>query len=350
MKPDSMHAAVLYSHAEPQALVLEDNYALPPVPPGEVLLRVEATSLNFHDVFTCRGMPGVKVPMPCIPGLDFAGEIVEVGPEVDGWHVGDRVLVDPLDRSPKQGGLIGEMRPGGLAQYCAVPAHHLLALPQGVDWDVAAALPVAYGTAHRLMNTIGKVTAGEKVLILGASGGVGTCCVQLAKLAGAQVIACASSPEKLEQLKALGADHLIDYSREDFVQRIHTLFGKPHRRRFDGGVDVVVNFTGGPTWVKSLKVLRRQGRVLTCGATAGYDPVEDLRYIWTFELQILGSNGWARDDLDSLFKLVAAGRLAPPIHGRWPLGEVHQAFAAMQDRTAFGKVLVLPQSRETPSP
>jgi alcohol dehydrogenase len=349
MKPESMKAAVLYSHGEPESLVLEDAYTLPPLAPDEVLLRVEATSLNFHDVFTCRGMPGVKVPMPCIPGLDFSGEIVEIGREVTGWRAGDRVLVDPLDRSPKQGGLIGEMRPGGLAQFCAVPAHHLLALPAGVDSEVAAALPVAYGTAHRLMHTIGKIAAGEKVLILGASGGVGTCCVQLAKLAGAEVIACASSAEKLAQLKALGADHLIDYSRDDFVERIHTQFGKPHRRRFDGGVDVVVNFTGGPTWVKSLKVLRRQGRVLTCGATAGYDPVEDLRYIWTFELQILGSNGWARDDLESLFSLVADGRLAPPIHGRWPLSGVRQAFAALQGRTAFGKVLVLPPAGNIPS-
>lgn len=344
MKPDAMLAAVLHGHAEPEALVLEARHPLPAVAPDEVLLRVEATSLNFHDVFTCRGMPGVKVPMPCIPGLDFAGEIVEVGGEVRGWKAGDRVLVDPLDRSPRQGGLIGEMRPGGLAQYCAVPAHHLLALPAGVPTDIAAALPVAYGTAHRLMHTIGKVAAGEKVLVLGASGGVGTCCVQLAKLAGAEVIACASSPEKLAQLQALGADHLIDYSRDDFVARIHAQFGKPHRRRFDGGVDVVVNFTGGSTWVKSLKVLRRQGRVLTCGATAGFDPVEDLRYIWTFELQILGSNGWARDDLDRLFALVADGRLTPPIHGRWPLAQVHQAFAALQGRTAFGKVLVLPQA------
>jgi NADPH:quinone reductase-like Zn-dependent oxidoreductase len=152
-------------------------------------------------------------------------------------------------------------------------------------------LPVAYGTALRMMYTIGKIEAADKVLILGASGGVGTCCVQLAKNAGCEVIACASSPEKLERLKALGADMLIDYTKQDYVKLIHDNHGKPHRRRFTGGVDVVVNYIGGSTWVPTCKVLRRQGKVLTCVATAGFDPREDLRYIWTFELQIFGSNG-----------------------------------------------------------
>lgn len=344
MQIETMMAAVLYCHAEPDNLVLEMKYAIPKLKDDEVLLRVEATSLNFHDVFTCRGMPGVKVPMPCIPGLDFAGEIVNIGHKVIDWKPGDRVLVDPLDRSPARGGLIGEMRPGGLAQYCAVPTHHLLKLPDNLSAEVAAALPVAYGTAHRLMHTIGNISKGEKVLILGASGGVGTCCVQLAKLAGAEVIACASSHEKLRQLKKLGADHLINYAEDNFVELIHNQFGKPHRRTFDGGVDVVINFTGGTTWVQSLKVLRRQGRLITCGATAGFNPVEDLRYIWTFELQIKGSNGWSREDLESLFSLVSKGMLKPPIYGKWPLEKVHDAFATLKNRASFGKILVLPQS------
>src|SRR5215472_4689994 len=149
-------------------------------------------------------MPGIKVPMPCIMGLDIAGDIVEVGSGVDGWKRGDRVLIDPVDRVGP-GGLIGEMWHGGLAELVRVPAHHLVRLPPDVAYQAAACLPVAYGTAFRMMYSIGKVKAGDKVLILGASGGVGTCCVQLAKNAGCEVIACASSPEKLGRLRTLGA-------------------------------------------------------------------------------------------------------------------------------------------------
>ncbi len=144
-------------------------------------------------------------------------------------------------------------------------------------------------TAHRMLFTNGGIKAGDTVLVLGASGGVGTGTVLLAKLAGAHVIACGSSAEKLERLKAMGADEVIDYTRSDFTKDIYARFGKPHRRTYDGGVDVVVNFTGGDTWIPSLRALKRGGKLLTCGATAGFDPKEDLRFIWTFELKILGS-------------------------------------------------------------
>lgn len=337
-----MKAAVMHQHGDPDQIRVESDFPDPRPEPDEVLIRVRATTLNYHDVFTCRGMPGIRIPMPCIPGLDFAGEVVEVGSEAQGWRVGERVLVDPLDRSPKRGGLIGETRPGGLAEYCAVPAHHLLRLPDGVSYEMAACLPVAYGTAHRMMVTIGQVSAGERVLILGASGGVGTCCVQLAKLAGAEVIACASSRDKLAQLAALGADHLIDTSSESFSAWVHARFGKPHRRSFDGGVDTIVNFTGGPTWVESLKTLRRQGKLLTCGATAGYDPKEDLRYLWTFELNVRGSNGWQREDLAALFELASTGRLAPAVHVQLSLDEVARGFQMLEERTVFGKVVIRP--------
>jgi len=302
---------------------------------------VRATTLNYHDIFTRRGMPGIKVPMPCIMGIDFAGDIVAVGTEVTAWKVGQRVMMDPVDRK-NNAGLLGEMRPGGLAELCAVPEHHLLALPDEVSYEAAACLPVAYGTAIRMMNTIGRVRQGERVLILGASGGVGTCCVQLAKLAGAEVIACASSDDKLARLAELGADHLVDYTKQDFLKWVYEKFGKPHRRRFDGGVDVVVNFTGGDTWVKSMRALHRQGRLLTCGATAGYDPVEDIRFIWTFELQILGSNGWMREDLGTLLDLMKQGKLKPVIDREFPLEQANEAFALLEERKVFGKVMVKP--------
>lgn len=337
-----MKAAVIYEHGGPGSVRFEQNFADPVVQAGEVIVKVHAASLNYHDVFTRNGMPGITVPMPMIMALDFAGEIVEVGPDVQGdWKVGDRVMIDPSDRK-NFGGVIGEARHGGLAEFCAVPDHHLVRLPDDVSYETAACLPVAYGTAWRMMVTIGKIKAGEKVLILGASGGVGTCCVQLAKLAGAEVVAAASSPDKLAKLKALGADHLIDYKQDDFMKWVFTNMGKPHRRLYEKGMDVVVNFTGGDTWVKSLRTLHRGGRVLTCGATAGYDPKEDLRFIWSYELQVLGSNGWAREDLTSLLDLVRTGKLKPIIDQTYSLEGINDAFAQLEDRKVFGKVLVKP--------
>ena len=236
-----------------------------------MVVAVKACSLNYHDVFTRRGMPGIKVPMPIIMGLDVAGEIAEVGPGVTGWKKGDRVLVDPINRV--EGGLMGETVHGGLAELCRARAHQLVRIPDGVSFADAAALPVAYGTALRMMTTNGHVAKGEKVLILGASGGVGVCCLQLAKLAGAEVIACAGTDAKAKRLIELGADQTINYVTHDFQQEVYELYGKPTRRGAgtDRGVDVVVNYTGGDTWVKSLKVLKVGGRLLTCGATAGYD-------------------------------------------------------------------------------
>lgn len=335
-----MRAVTLHEHGGLDRLVYEPDFPDPRPGPGEVVLRVRATSLNYHDVFTRRGMPGIAIPKPMIMGLDIAGEVAEVGPDVAGWRPGDRVLVDPINRV--KGGLMGETVHGGLAERCRVEAHQLIGIPDGVSFEDAAALPVAYGTAHRMMVTQGRVAAGEKVLILGASGGVGTCCVFLGKMAGATVIACGSSEAKLKRLRELGADDVIDYATDDFVTEVHRRFGKPHRRRYTGGVDVVVNFTGGDTWVRSMKCLRRGGRLLTCGATAGFDPKTDIRYIWTFELQIVGSNGWTPQDLEILLGLVQQGRLRPVIDRVLPLEEAPEALRLIEDREVIGKVIVTP--------
>ena len=336
-----MKAAVIHEHGGPGSIQVDNHFPDPTPGPDDVVLRVRATTLNYHDIFTRRGMPGIKVPMPCIMGLDFAGDIAAVGSNVRDWKVGQRVMVDPVDRVGP-GGLIGEMSHGGLAEYCKVPTHHLVNLPEDVSYEAAACLPVAYGTALRMMYTIGEVKSGDKVLVLGASGGVGTGCVQLAKAVGAEVIACASSASKLARLQELGADHVLDYTKEDFVKWTYGKFGKPHRRQFTGGLDVVVNFTGGDTWVKSLRVLHRQGKVLTCGATAGFDPKEDLRYIWTFELRILGSNGWMREDLGKLIEMLQRGTLKPVIDRELPLEGVNEAFRLIEDREVYGKVVVKP--------
>jgi alcohol dehydrogenase len=336
-----MKALVLREHGS-GGLRLESGFPDPVPGEGDVVLRVGACALNYHDVFTRRGMPGIRIAMPAIMGLDVAGEIVALGPGVAGWKLGERVLGDPINRV--EGGLTGETVHGGLAEYCRLRAHQLVAIPEGVSFEQAAALPCAYGTARRMMVTKGHVAAGEKVLILGASGGVGVCCLQLAKMAGAFVIAATSSEEKAARLRALGADDVVDYAKEDFVAAVQGRYGKPARRGpgSERGLDVVVNYTGGDTWTKSLRLLRVGGRMLTCGATAGFDPKEDIRYIWTFELQIQGANGWARDDVTALLDLVQAGKLKAVINAVLPLERAEEALARLEDRQVFGKLVVRP--------
>jgi len=336
-----MKAAVISEHGGPGSIQYKSDFPDPKPAAGEVLVRVRACTLNYHDIFTRRGMPGIKVPMPAIMGLDFAGDIVALGSGVKDWKVGERVMIDPVDRVGP-GGLVGEVRPGGLAELCAVPTHHLVRLPAGVSYEDAACLPVAYGTAIRMMFTIGQIKQNDRILILGASGGVGSAAVLLSKLVGAEVIACASSAQKLERLKNIGADHVIDYTKEDFVKWVYAKYTKPHRRKFEGGVDVVVNFTGGDTWVPSLKVVHRRGKVLTCGATAGFDPKEDLRYIWSFEIQVLGSNSFMREDLVQLLALIEQRRLKPIVDKELPLSQVNEAFRLIEEREVFGKVVLKP--------
>ena len=227
-----MKAVVIDRHGGPEALKYEDNWPNPSVGEGDVVVRVRACSLNYHDVFTRRGMAGVKLKLPVVPGLDVAGEIAETGAGVEGWNVGDRVLIDPRNRV--EGGLQGETVDGGLAEFSRARAHQLIRIPEGVSFAQAAALPVAYATAHRMLFSIGGVKAKDKVLVLGASGGVGTGTVLLAKRVGAEVIACASSPEKLTRLKELGANHLINYAETDFVSEIYRLYNKPHRLALRG--------------------------------------------------------------------------------------------------------------------
>ncbi len=337
-----MRAVCLREQGGLESLKLEDDFPDPVAGDGQVVVRVKATSLNYHDVFTCRGMPGIKVPMPMIIGLDIAGEIAETGAGVDGWKPGDAVLVNPLDPVAPQNGLMGEMIHGGAAELCVVDATRLIAIPDGVSFPQAASLPVAYGTAHRMMFTNGGVKKGEKILILGASGGVGSCCVLLAKMVGCEVVACGSTEEKLQALKGWGADHVINYKQQDFVKEIWRLYDKPNRRAHTGGVDVVVNFTGGDTWVPSFRVLQRGGRLLTCGATAGFDPKTDLRYVWTFELNIRGSNSWTPDDLEQLMKLVADGRLKPVIDTVLPLEQTAEGVRQLAEREVIGKIIITP--------
>lgn len=335
---DSMKALVLQAHGDLDQLNVVRK-ARPLAGPGHVVIRVRASSFNYHDVFTVRGMPGIKVPLPVVIGLDMAGEIVEVGEGVTGWQIGARVLVNPLNREK---GLMGEMLDGGMAEYCRVSVPQLIAMPDNVSFEQAAALPVAYGTAHRMLITHHTVKRGDRVVILGASGGVGSACIVLAKLLGAEVVACAGSDEKAARLQALGADHVVNYRDTDFSKWAIAKYGKPQRRTHEGGVDVVVNFTGGDTWVPSLKCLKRGGTLLVCGATAGHDPKEDLRYVWSFELNIKGSNSFYDDDLAALMKLIAEGRIDPLIDRVLPLEDAAEGLRLIRDREVLGKVIVTP--------
>ena len=335
-----MRALLTTGHGGRDMLQMVTDHPAPVAGAGDVVVRVAATALNYHDIFTRRGMPGITIPLPVIVGSDIAGVIESVGSGVTGWKPGNRVLVDPVILGDRPV-MIGETLDGGRAELVRVPAGQLLAVPDSVDLDAAAALPLAYGTAHRMMITRGRVAAGETVLVLGASGGVGAACVQLAKLAGATVVACASSTSKLDRLAEIGADHLIDYSKTDIAAGVKSILGKP-RLSGEGGVDVAVNFTGGDTWEATQRCLSKGGRILNCGATAGYAVTTDLRYLFSFEQQIIGSDGWHRADLTALLSLLAEGRLAPLIDCILPLEEAAEAERMLEDREVVGKILLKP--------
>ena len=332
-----MKAARFARHGGVEELEVED-VPDPTCGPGDVVIRVGATSLNGFDPMILAGSTGLKTPLPMTPCGDFAGEIVELGVDVSGWSVGDRVCPHPFVLGE---GMTGETRVGAASQYVRIPASNLIATPDGVSDVQAAALPIAYGTAYRMMTTRGKVRPGETVLILGATGGVGTCCVQLAKAAGAEVVVTGSAEWKLEKLRELGADHVIDTSKEEFVEATHRLCGRP-RVFGPGGVDVVVNYIGGETWAKSLRCLKRDGRMLTCGATAGFEPQTDIRFIWSFEQNIIGANGWTPDEQREVLGMVADGNLEPVVHATRPLSEIARSMSELIERRVVGKSILLP--------
>lgn len=256
----------------------------------------------------------------------------KIGANVTNVKVGDRVLVDPHIQGH---GALGEDLTGGLAEYVKIPAENLIHLPEEVSFEEAAALPIAYGTALRMLITRGKLQVNETIVILGASGGVGNAAVLIAKLAGAKVIAAAGSDEKLERLKDLGADYVINYNDVDFAKEVWKLTGKK-------GADVIVDYTGKATWPKSILATRNGGRILTCGATTGFDAVTDLRYVWTREISILGSNGWERKDLEILLDLVKSKKLKPIIDRVLPIEDIKEAHRLIEEREIFGKIIIKP--------
>lgn len=328
-----MRAVVVREHGRPEVLRLEDDFPDPQPGPGQALVRVTACALNHLDLFVRRGMPGVTTALPHISGGDIAGTVEAYGPGADGPAPGARVLVDPYLATGRTGGALGEDAHGGLAELVAVPAGNLIPLPDAVDDVAAAALPIAYGTALRMLVTRGRIRAGETVVVLGASGGVGTAAVQLARAAGCRVAAVASSPWKLERLAALGAEAAV--GMDGWSTAVWDWTGRR-------GADVVVDYTGRDTWPDSVRTVAVGGRILCCGATTGYEAVTDLRYLWRREAQIVGSNAWGRDDLVQLVGRVAEGTLAPVIDRVVGLDGVRAAQEALERREVFGKVVVRP--------
>ncbi|MBL8698935.1 MAG: zinc-binding dehydrogenase [Alphaproteobacteria bacterium] len=333
-----MKAVVYTAHGGPENIsitTLDD----PTPAPGDVLVRVRAVALNGFDPMILKGIPGLKTPMPHIPGGDIAGEVAGFGAGVEGgrWKRGDRVLVNPYVIGR---GMMGETARGGACELVSVPATHLVPIPDNVSFTDAAALPVAYGTAMRMMITRGRVARGESVLVLGASGGVGTCCIQLAKLRGCRAIGVTSSAEKAARLLAIGADEVINAGEGDWAKQAVERFGKPRVHGESGGVDVIVNYVGGEDWTKAYRALKRGGRMLTCGATNGYAPPEDIRYLWSFEYELIGSNGWSQEDLGTLLAMASDGRMKPVIDSIRPLDDFLTSYAALADRKVFGKAVL----------
>ena len=328
--PATMRAVIIPVHGGAEVL----RYTEVPTPqpgPGHVAVRVRAVGLNHLDIFVRRGVPGKHIPLPHISGADIAGVVAAVGADVDERLNGTRVLVNPAVGNRA----IGEDLPGGLAEYAVVPAQNLIPLPEHVTFEEAACLPIAYGTAWRMLITRACLRAGETVFVLGASGGVGTGAVQIAKLAGARVIAGTGSATKAQRLREIGADEVVETGDGGFDRKVWALTEKR-------GADVVVNYTGGDTWIPSLRALRKGGRLVTVGATAGYESMIDVRYVWVRELSLLGSDGWTPEELLTLCRVTWEGRIHPIIDRVLPLSRAAEGEEALEHREVFGKVILRP--------
>jgi len=340
-----MKAVVFNQHGGPEVL----QYVDVPDPrpgPGEVLIEVKATSINHIDIFLRRGMPGIKVPLPKIVGSDAAGIIRELGRDVSGLMPGQRVTINPgitcghcefcsagFGSQCVSWAMVGENRDGAYAEFVVVPAHIVLPIPDHISFEEAAAAPLVFLTAWSMMVGKGNIRPGEDVLILGAGAGVGTAAIQIAKLVGCRVFATASNAEKLQRAKELGADFLINYTTEEFDKAIRELTNKR-------GVDIVVDYIGADTWVRSLRSARRGGRVLTCGATTGFAPQTDLRHIFFRQVQVLGSTMGSHREFLDVMKCLFRGQLKPVIDRVLPLPEARKGHELIEQRAVFGKIVL----------
>jgi NADPH:quinone reductase-like Zn-dependent oxidoreductase len=342
-----MRAVVIPRHGGPEILVLEER-PRPAAGPGQVLLQVRCAGLNHLDTFVRRGLPGLTLSLPMIPGSDASGVVAEVGPGVEGIATGDRVFVSPgyscerceaclSGNEPlcRRYGLFGEHRDGTQAEYVAVGASNVLPLPENLSFEEGAAFPLVFLTAWHMLASRARLQPGEEVLVQAGGSGVGTAAIQIAKYLGARVLTTVGSAEKADKARALGADETILYRETDFLEAVRRLTGKR-------GVDVVVENTGAATWEKSLQALTRGGRLVTCGATTGYEAKTDLRFVFFKSLSILGSTMGSRAELLRVARLVGARWLRPVIDRVLPFDQVAEGHRLLEERAVFGKVLLRP--------
>jgi NADPH:quinone reductase-like Zn-dependent oxidoreductase len=339
-----MKAQVLYRHGGPE--VIESAELPDPTPgPGQVLLRVRAVALNHLDLWVRRGLPNLTHEYPHQLGSDIAAEVLGAGPGVAGVSVGQRVLVNPglscgacracllgEDNLCPRYRIIGENAQGGYCEQFVVPVQNLLPYPDGLSWEEAASIPLTFLTAWQMLVLKARVRPGETVLVLGAGSGVSVAAIQIAKLHGARVIATSTSEKKRERALALGADEAIP--TEGFLAEVK-------KRTDKRGVDVVVEHPGAATWEHSIKALVAGGRLVTCGATSGFDAKTDLRFVFFKQLQLLGSTMGPKGTLFDILHHVKSGALRPVVDIAMPLSEARAAHQRLESKEQFGKVVLL---------
>jgi NADPH:quinone reductase-like Zn-dependent oxidoreductase len=343
----AMRVFVVREHGGTDVLV-EEERPIPEPAPDEVVVAVKACALNYLDLWVRRGVPGYQFPLPLVPGSDVAGVVHRVGTAVPGIRPGDRVAVAPgvscggctgcltgRDHLCAQYGLLGETRDGGYADYVAVPARNMLPLPASLSFEEGAAIPLSHLTAWHMLVDRAQLRIGETVLVHAAGSGVGSAAIQIAKIWGAKVIATVGNREKMRRARLLGADDVINYRQSDFADEVRKLTDKR-------GVDVVFEHVGAATFAGSMRCLARGGRLVTCGATTGYDAKLDLRHVFFKGLSILGSTLGSKAELDELWRFVEQGRLKPVVDTVLPLSRIGEAHRLLEERKAFGKVVVTP--------
>jgi NADPH:quinone reductase-like Zn-dependent oxidoreductase len=343
-----MKALCFYEHGELDVLQYTD-VPDPEPGPGQVLVRVRACALNHLDVWVRQGWPGLKLDMPHWTGADVAGEVAALGAGVTGWQVGQRVVVDPgistrEDEFTHRGEhslspgyvILGEHVRGGQAEYAVVPAANLMPIPDGWDFEQAAAPLLVSLTAWRMLIHRAKLRAGESVLVVGAGGGVNSMALQIAKLAGATVYALTSSEQKMERACELGADAALNYRQTPRWSK--AIYEMTDRR----GVDVVVDNVGQATLAQSMRAVARGGRIVIVGNTSGPQAEIDVRFIFGKQISIVGSTMGSHQDFRDVMELVWAGKLRTVVDRVMPLGEGRAAFAALERGEQFGKIVLTP--------
>jgi NADPH:quinone reductase-like Zn-dependent oxidoreductase len=347
-----MRAVVIHAHGGPDALTFEPAWPRPEPGPEDILVSVRACGLNHLDIFARDGMPREPTPLPLITGGDVAGVVHAAGSKVSWPRAGDRILVNPLrgcgtceycrrGEAPRclRYRMLGEHEPGGLAEFVTCRAAQAVPLPPDYPFARAACLPITFGTAWRMLTRYAAIRPGDAVVVLGAGGGVAIAAIQIARLMGATVIATASSEEKLERARRLGATHTINYAIDEaWDVAVRRLTGKR-------GADVIVESVGSTTWERSIRALGRGGRLVTCGATAGPIGATDIRYVFRREQTLQGSNGWTHDELLRVADLAFRGVVEPVIDRILPLERTVDGERAMENREVFGKVIIDPTLR-----